>query len=168
MEDIFKKIGVLYCLMHISFSMIAYKSSIPIQIYQNDTGIDYINVNATTLTSNALSFCLQFNIKRFRSYMVSMSHPDMSRSFMFLKINSQTSWFGIGTGSHKKGEFSSGILKDYTKNSFEIWKIGVWHGFCVSYDDITGKIIAIQVICIEWIGFVHPTFQFLTLLMQKW
>ena len=121
-----------------------FKSIIPLEIFDQESGLDFDNSKSQIrLSTNDLSICVRFYLRRLDFYPFFFWYPETDTSISFLKITGQSSWFKLGNGNLNETSASL-ILKKKDKNTskplYDMWNIGKWETFCFAYKSSTGKL----------------------------
>lgn len=95
--------------------------------------------NRPNVVLNDMSYCLRFNLKRFKDNIVFIKRDDFIAT---LKPQKKGTWIKFGLQSSNTQLLSS-IMK--VNGSFELWKVHNWHHFCLSYDNNRQRISIVKV-----------------------
>ena len=94
----------------------------------------------TFFISNNFSACISLKIKRMSSEKSAMLlNIETSEGFWFFKLYARypATWFHF--------DDTSWVIKDLWTNSYQIWKINVWHHICFSYSESNSFISLVKV-----------------------
>lgn len=107
----------------------AFRSTLPIEKVNGISGLYLLRApKFSGIFSNSLTFCMRFKLSRLKVRILELSGESGSHELLWLWITAKDSYFALDANT------GGWLLKDPVSGEFNIWRSGVWHHFCISYD----------------------------------